>query len=1441
MVYTHVPFERQFASPSEEASRNYEYMALFGSQESGTLRWNELLQCKCVVILGEGKCGKTHEFKTQHQKLREGGKFSFFVPLELLHDGDFLDTVTEEEEHEFELWLENSDSEAVFFLDAVDELKLRKGTLRKALRKIKEAMKSQAHRARFFISCRPNDWFEELDLGIVSGLVPPIKLKAQTTDSPDGEEVFSTVISRKKFSERQQGVDNGDIEQAVKVLSLLPLTRKETIEFAKLYAPNHAQALETHLEDKELWHLYQLPADIISALEQLESDGLLGNLEEQLAFGISQKIREVSAKKRNSLSERQAMEGAQRIALSLFLMKRRSIYLQTSGVDTEGIGAADILEDWSLDMQIELLGKSLFDPIGVGAFRFHHRSTQEFLAAQRLKKLRASGLSTSDLFNLFFADIGDEKVIVPSMEPVVAWMALWYQDILSKVKNRNPLLLFRQGLPALLSLEVRSELIAIFVRRFAGSEWRRIGVGHQELKRVTTSELAPVVRKLWEQAYTGYETRELLLELIYLTPMSGCSDLAFQAAFDQSLPSNHRTYAALAVLKCGTIEQVGQLGKNIVAGGWPEQLVRSILPELLPEAINLEGFIELSHSLQEIPGSLHGLGYALLKSVKSDAVPKAQKVIIRNNFTQAVWENRLADGCVHRANSLFDHFVDSVIAACFETVPTEPEEIDNWAWSLAVAFHFGERQTSIIARDETKKLQQLLSTEVELRKAFFWACFDITEALEAPESDWHRFVSSDYGWLLRPFTHNDFSWLLQALSPAAAEERRGVAFYTLSQFVRDGNEPEILKQISELVSDRVDLFEELEKVINPPPRESDKYEVKIIKLQEERAVKETKRMSGWQSWRKKVMDDENFQLDDEHCDNTLYNLYEAIKNTDSGNTWGHWNSGFVETAFSKDFLKKVREKLSDYWKSSVIQLFSERPEGSRNSFQINTLMALFATKCCAENGDWAIGLDKNDAIQATRISTLELNGFASFITQLEALHPSVVIEVIIRELQHQLDTLLNIGEAPILRDIFYHGTQLMKVHAAVNVTSNLPIVMQAIRIGNNSESKYALELVATHGTDETVDETLAVLKTLINDSEKLELTVRNYCVYAIAKLDLSSACDYVLKLSNDLSSQDMREQAIALFAVTFGEHHRDGKLSFDCIEPTRRLEQLKKLVIRAYQAIKPIEDEEHTGCYTPNTRDHAEHARSFLLECIATTNSPKTLSVLYELSSLPEFAHLSDRLKQMATELAARISEPEAMNASNFRKFDQELQYLPYDTSSLFSVMNNRLADFEHHLINDEQSIVDTLRKVDGETELRRFISYWMNQNSRGAYTITQEAVVVSEKRTDIRLHVSSLDRYASIELKLDDTRNKWSGTQLRVALEEQLVGRYLNHERSYVGCLLIGMRESRKWEHPDTGKRMDLKETVNWLQGIADEIMEGRPELRVSVKGIDYSTTANG
>ena len=152
MTDTHVATTRRFASPSEKHLADADFLSIWGERETG-MGWEDIGRSQCVVVLGEGKCGKTYEFKRQHQLLKADNQFSFFVPLELLQDHDLLDIITDEEERDFDRWQNDSADNAVFFLDAVDELKLRQGTLRKALRKIKQTIGSSLSRSRFYISC----------------------------------------------------------------------------------------------------------------------------------------------------------------------------------------------------------------------------------------------------------------------------------------------------------------------------------------------------------------------------------------------------------------------------------------------------------------------------------------------------------------------------------------------------------------------------------------------------------------------------------------------------------------------------------------------------------------------------------------------------------------------------------------------------------------------------------------------------------------------------------------------------------------------------------------------------------------------------------------------------------------------------------------------------------------------------------------------------------------------------------------------------------------------------------------------------------------------------------------------------------------------------------------------------------------------------------------
>nr|WP_312822347.1 hypothetical protein [Acinetobacter oleivorans] len=1434
MTDNHVATIRRFAPYSSNDLKNSNSLSFGWNKETG-VNWENINNCQCVVILGEGKCGKTFEFKQQHRILKSKKEFSFFIPLELLQDHELFDVITVEEEEEFECWKEMSDT-ATFFLDAVDELKLRQGTLRKALRKIKQSIGSALSRSRFYISCRPNDWNDELDYRALSTLVAQENYNEHEAEFVDGEEVFITIISHEKDDKFERTKKKKLSNEPIQVLALLPFNRYETVEFAKSYAPAYAASFENYLEEKELWHLYHLPYEIISALNQLSTEKKLGNFEEQLQFGIKQKIRVVLGKKGNVLSEEKALEGAERLALALFMMKRRSIHLEVSTNTVDMINISEILTDWTYEERWELLGTPLFDPTGVNAFRFHHRSTQEYLAAQRLKKSRKQGLSTRDLFGQLFATVKEEKVVIPSMEPLVAWMALWYPDIYSEVKIRAPSLMFRQGLPALLSIEYREDLICKYVEKFASnSNWCGVGVSHTELKRIATPELASVVRKLWPQAYTGYDTRELLLELIYLTPMNDCIDLAWNALFDDNLPSQHRLYAAWIVLEFGNLEQKQKIGNAVIHGGWPEQLVRNILSYLMPHAITEIEFLNLVKTLNEVPNNVHGLGYQLFQVVKSESLTNEQRINLRDNFAETIWLHRNKDCEVYDAHSKYDHFVDAVIYSCLKTLPSGPEDIRKWAWCLTIAFHFGEHRRSIVARTEIEKLQDLLSKDVLLREAYYWACLRLVEELAEELKSLHNTYLIDYDNVLHPFTDNDIPWLLNAFISNDSPNKKNIAFQKLLTFIASEKNPQLAQKMMELTSGNEEYCIQLERVLNPLPTLPSELEIKHQKLALEHKEKEGKRIKGWQIWREKVLSSDTFFLHEEELENTLYNVFKVLRQVKHLDQWGPWDSKLIETVFSINFLDVLRSKLSIFWKKANVPLYSERSKESKNTFSYESLMSLSAVKCCSEKSNWAESLSHEEAIKAVRISTIELNGFADFLSKLEIAHPSAVEEVFTSEIHAQIEDFLEVEKLPIFQDILYSKLQLVKEIALSTLMSKLDAIAGLIVKGYLSELHHIFELVATYSSTQCKEAFINLIDNYLDTSE-ITTDERNSGVAILASLDLDKACNRVIQFSEDKS-----ERAAALITTVFGDRYRGKQLSFEEIDPIRRLNILKELVIRSYQIVKEMEhNQNEEESYQPNMQDDAKLAGGYLLECLSKTQVVGTISVLYDLSSIPEFIHLSSRLKQMAIELASRISEPQAMSATTFNKFDRELNYSPYDDASLFTVLNNRLDDFEHHLLNDEQSIIDTLRKVEGETELRRFISFWLQQNSRGVYTVTQEAVVIAEKRTDIRLLPTAIDKYASIELKLDDDRNKWTGADLKVALVDQLVGRYLNHERCYVGCLLIGMRKTRKWANPETKEKMSLNETVNWLQGIANKIMDERPELYISVKGIDYSMVAN-
>ena len=108
----------------------------FARGQGKLLRWNDVLSKRCAIVLGEAGSGKTTEFKYRVRICREQGGNAFFVPIEALASDGLPHGLQKPEDAEgFEAW-RAGDSIAFFFLDSLDEAKLRRYKLADALRKL---------------------------------------------------------------------------------------------------------------------------------------------------------------------------------------------------------------------------------------------------------------------------------------------------------------------------------------------------------------------------------------------------------------------------------------------------------------------------------------------------------------------------------------------------------------------------------------------------------------------------------------------------------------------------------------------------------------------------------------------------------------------------------------------------------------------------------------------------------------------------------------------------------------------------------------------------------------------------------------------------------------------------------------------------------------------------------------------------------------------------------------------------------------------------------------------------------------------------------------------------------------------------------------------------------------------------------------------------------
>jgi hypothetical protein len=203
--------------------------------------------------------------------------------------------------------------------------------------------------------------------------------------------------------------------------------------------------------------------------------------------------------------------------------------------------------------------------------------------------------------------------------------------------------------------------------------------------------------------------------------------------------------------------------------------------------------------------------------------------------------------------------------------------------------------------------------------------------------------------------------------------------------------------------------------------------------------------------------------------------------------------------------------------------------------------------------------------------------------------------------------------------------------------------------------------------------------------------------------------------------------------------------------------------------------------------------------------------------------------ERLANEIDASVFTPEDV-ADLFR--GSELT--PQTCTDMAHLLSDRLDDLRELMLRDT-SPRSAWALVDDENALRPAIARELEVAARGAYTVDQEAVTADGKETDIRMRAVS-GHQATIELKVGEKQR--SGRELRDTIEEQLVRKYMAHAKARTGCLMVTVQNpAKRWDHPDTGVRMDrfqLHEMLNQAALDAQQRLGG--EARVLARVLDLT-----
>lgn len=1384
--------------------------------------WPELLQSKRILIISEAGSGKTFECQEQQKFLWGKGEPAFFLELSELAKCKLPEMLVGEEEKRLKEWVDSQSNTATFFLDSIDELKISQGSFRQALINLRKGIAEQSGRARIVITTRPTSF----DISHAQEFLPIPKC----TDTEANGELFAQ-IALHGSADKQNGQNKDQTPPEFRIVALLPLSDQQIVEFARDRNVNNPGELLDTLKKNNAEEFARRPQDLIELCQDWRIEKRIRKHSEQVLTNIRIKLTpRDDRKERFALSMDKAIDGASRLALAM-LVTRRFTIRHDPAKDTAGediaLDPAIILSDWNLEEIKVLLERPLFGFANYGRVRFHHRSVAEYLAAKRLLDMRKKGMTARTLQQLIFAETKGKTIVRPSKRPVAGWLALEEKIIFEQLRDHEPAVLLSEGDPESLTTFQRAEALCAYVERYGKGGWRGLEIPDIQIHRFASPELAPDINRLWSAGIENQEIRELLLDMIGMGRISECSDIAYESARNSSLSNGERlaAFKALVQLNDSRLNSVvTEIAEN--TSTLPDTVARGALYLFFPKHLSASQFCKILAGIKV--KHIDSIRFQLPRLLADPDLKVTQLIDLRDQLSILISKGMRWQHDQQRIVSDYLHLSSVLAGVCMHGLKTG--RTSDWLRPSALAVRLYHPQFD---NDEVyKQLKQALAVlPCEQREKLFWVEDSLLQSVHPIDDPWNRFYEVGIEGSLNIDQADDLDWIKRALSDTDRSFADRLLLLEAAIWLGPRQEKRLnhIIELKSLVSDSVELLalidERCEK-ISQHDQELRDFEIEDAQRKEKRDREEKEAFESWVGLWREVTDDCDTAFSAKNSENTAWNLWHVMNQ--AGNE--KWNRRFIETQFDKETADRLRLVLMKQWRNDLPTLPSERPAESRGTTLVRWSQGLAGIYAEAEDQNWASKLSEKEAKLAARYALMEHNGFPLWLDALALAHPEAVDATLGEELTWELNCPADAQwHSMLLQTIGYASDSLIqtftpRLRAWFEANHNV-ICKDENNGGEIRRLDMVVEILVKHGDKETLTQIRAIAQNNLCKQQPFSLSV--VWLPALMRLDPCRGVNALEKRIEHITPAQYSE-AVNWFSKLFFES-RNGLNLNDTEQFTPDL--LLRLLRLSYRHVRPGDDVQHDGVFSPDSRDNAERIRDAILMALLNAKGEQAWWAKLEVAADPLFEKLKDRIQAIAEERWADEVDTDCYDDSQAKALDTQFEAPPATNEAMFNVMVGRLEDINEMLLRDD-SLLAIWAGIKEEKIMRRAIAHELETQANGMYKINQEAVTGDEKETDIRMISKNFHHEAVIELKLGD--KNYTAKVLRNTIQNQLVKKYMAPENRRSGCLLITVAKDKKWKHPDNDTRIDFETLIQLLRVEARRIVDSMGGLRLHVHALD-------